>query len=150
MVRLATLLVGDQDRAEDVVQDAFVRVHRRWNRIDNHGGYLRTAVVNACRSHHRRQAMIRRREPTLRSTAETEADHGQTAAAEAPFEAAAADDELVHAVARLPYRRRAAIVLRYYADLADDDVAEALGVRPPTVRTLIHRGIAQLRKELPR
>lgn len=136
MVRLATLLVDDQARAEELVQDAFVRVHRRWDRIDNPGAYLRTAVVNACRSHHRRRAMVKRREPVLH------ADAGAVTSQH--------PDELGDALAALPYRRRAAIVLRYYADLPDDEIAEALGVRPPTVRTLIHRGLADLREELPR
>ena len=136
MVRLATLLVDDQARAEELVQDAFVRVHRRWARIDNPGAYLRTAVVNACRSHLRRRRLARHRDPLLHADADRVASQDP--------------DELTDALAALPYRRRAAIVLRYYADLPDAEIAAAIGVRPPTVRTLIHRGLADLRKDLPR
>ncbi|CAN5662764.1 hypothetical protein BH20ACT1_BH20ACT1_06640 [soil metagenome] len=63
MVRLATLLVGSDAVAEELVQDAFVAVHRRSSSVDNPGGYLRTSVVNACRSHQRRAALERRRLP---------------------------------------------------------------------------------------
>ena len=90
MVRLAHLLTGSNSVAEELVQDAFVRVHGKWDQIDAPGAYLRTAVVNACRSHHRRRVLERTRRPQL------------TGEATAP-----AHDELWDALARLSYRQRA-------------------------------------------
>lgn len=132
MVRLACLLVGSNEIAEELVQDAFVAVHRRWDGLVNPGGYLRTCVVNGCRSHQRRAALERRRRPR------PEADHTGLQA-----------DELWDALLRLPFRQRAALVLRYYEDATEGDIAAALDVRPATVRSLVHRGLAKLRAEVP-
>lgn len=130
MVRLAYLVVGSEAVAEELVQDAFVAVHRHWGTIANPGGYLRTSVVNACRSHQRRTGLERRRQPRPAPPAELGAD------------------ELWDALAQLPRNQRAALVLRYYEDAPEADIAAALGVRPTTVRSLVHRGLAQLRKEI--
>jgi len=130
MVQLAFLLIGDAAVADEVVQDAFLQVHRRWSRLDNPGGYLRTAVVNACRSHQRHRRVVERK-PIL-----------------APDPADLGANELGDALNKLPYRQRAALALRYFADLTDDDIATALDVRPATVRSLIHRGLAALRKDI--
>ncbi|MDQ3306536.1 MAG: sigma-70 family RNA polymerase sigma factor, partial [Actinomycetota bacterium] len=91
MVRLATLLVGSDAVAEELVQDAFVAVHRRWSSVDNPGGYLRTSVVNACRSHQRRAALERRRLPRPDEPAQLGAD------------------EVWDALAHLPHKQRAAL-----------------------------------------
>lgn len=131
MVRLACLLVGSNEVAEELVQDAFVAVHRRWDRLVNPGGHLRTSVVNGCRSHQRRAALERRRRPRPETN-----DVGLQA------------DELWDALLRLPYRQRAALVLRYYEDATEADIAAALDVRPATVRSLVHRGLAKLREEV--
>src|SRR5690606_6703786 len=124
MVRLAFLLVGDEAVAEELVQDAFLRVHGRWEQgIDHPKAYLRTAVVNACRSWGRR--------------ASRERDHHRRrleAVEDPPFAA----DELGDVLDRLPHRQRAAIVLRFYEDLPEAEIAAAIGCRPNTVRTLIH------------
>jgi RNA polymerase sigma-70 factor (sigma-E family) len=131
MVRLAHLLVGSNAVAEELVQDAFLEVHRRWSRIDNPGAYLRTSVVNRCRMHGRRRAVERRYVPDpLRVVTDPELD------------------ETWAALARLSPRRRAALVLRFYADMPEAEIAEALGCRPATVRSLVHRGLAQLREIL--
>ncbi|MEO6121219.1 MAG: SigE family RNA polymerase sigma factor [Acidimicrobiales bacterium] len=132
MVRLAYLLTGDRTAAEELVQDAFVSVHRSWPRVTSPPAYLRTSVVNACRSWGRRRTLeaVRRPQP-----------------AEPAFLVA---DELWDALGRLPERQRAAIVLRFYEDLPDADIAAALGCRPGTVRTAIHRGLAALRTEVQR
>ncbi len=74
MMRLGTLLVGSDAVAEELVQDALVAVHRRWSSVDNPGGYLRTSVVNACRSHQRCSALERRRAPRPDEAAQLGAD----------------------------------------------------------------------------
>ena len=131
-VRLAAVLVGELAIAEEVVQDAFVQVARRWDGLDNPAGYLRTAVVNGCRNHRRHLGTIRRRSP-----------------APLPLTVDAPElDELWAVLARLPARRRAALVLRYYEDLPVTEIARLLGCKPGTVSSLLHRGLADLRKVL--
>jgi RNA polymerase sigma-70 factor (sigma-E family) len=131
MVRLAYLMVGSTSVAEDLVQDAFARVHRHWDDAEHPKAYLRMAVVNACRSHLRRLALERayKRHPSVTG------DGVQSA-----------PDELFDALAALPARQRAALVLRFYEDLSEADIAVALGCRPGTVKSLVHRGLAELRK----
>ena len=133
MVRLAHLLTGSDSVAEELVQDAFVRVHGRWDQIDDPGPYLRTAVVNACRSHHRRRVLERTRRPQP--------------AVEA---AAPPHDEVWDALARLSYRQRAVLVLKFYEDMAERDIAAALGCRPGTVKSLTSRALEELRKVIER
>jgi len=132
MVRLAYLALGSRERAEDVVQDAFARVHLRWGAMVQPVAYLRAAVVNACRDDGRRLARYRHREPSL---LEPEAVEDQP-------------DELWDALSRLAPRQRAALVLRYYEGLQEPEIAEALGVRRGTVKSLLHRAIQQLREEI--
>lgn len=132
MVRLAFALTGSKALAEDVVQDSFVRVHTHWSRVQHPKAYLRTSVVNACKSAHRRQARERAR--TLRVVE--------------PVELGA--DELFDALERLPYRQRAAIVLRFYEGLPEADIAHLLGCRVGTVASLVHRGLAELRRVIER
>jgi RNA polymerase sigma factor (sigma-70 family) len=130
MARLAYLLTSDAGRADEIVQDAFLKVHASWDRIDNPIAYLRTAVVNGCRSHHRRVAIERRRPPEPAGVALLGAD------------------ELSDALANLDHRYRAVLALKYFCDLADDEVATVLRIRPATVRTRQRRALALLRKEL--
>lgn len=133
MVRVALLLTGSIETAQDVVQDSFVRVYGRWEQVRDPAGYLYRVVVNGCRSNHRRAA--REREVRNRATRQSA---GQAAAFEA--------DEMADALASLPYRQRAALVLRFYDDLSEADAARVLGCRPGTVGSLVHRGLAQLKK----
>lgn len=133
MVRLAHLITGSNEVAEDVVQEAFVRMYRNWHRADRPGAYLRTIVVNGCHSWHRRRRMERDRLP-------------QPAAEAIEPEAR----ELLDALARLGLRQRSALVLRYYADMSEADVAQALGCRPGTVKSLVHRGLRQLERMIER
>jgi RNA polymerase sigma factor (sigma-70 family) len=128
MVRLAALLLGSDALAEEVVQDCFIRVGRKWSHVQHPVAYLRTAVVNACRSQRRRAALERTHRPDATAASELGAD------------------ELWDALSQLPYKQRAALVLRFYEDLADDDIATALGCRPATVRSLVHRGLTHLRE----
>ena len=130
MVRLAYLMTGDRSAAEELVQDAFVRVHRSWSSATNPPAYLRVAVVNGCRSWWRRRMLERRRRPAA-------AEHSTLGAR-----------ELLDALDVLPSRQRTAVVLRFYEDLPDVDIARILGCREATVRTSIHRALQRLRKEM--
>ncbi|MEY2567050.1 MAG: hypothetical protein QOE35_1579 [Actinomycetota bacterium] len=133
LVRLAYLLTGSIEVAEELVQDAFLAARTSWSSVREPFPYLRSAVVNRTRSWGRRLQLERRHANTTREAA-----------------AGLQADEMWDALATLNERQRAAIVLRFYEDLPDDDIAELLGCRPATVRTAIHRGLAALRKEIDR
>ena len=110
-----------------MVQDAFVRVYRNWDRADQPGAFLRTIVVNRCRTWHRRRRMERERLPRP-----------------SPAGVDAEVHELLDALAHLGLRQRTALVLRFYADMSEADVAEALGCRPGTVKSLLRRSLRQM------
>ena len=137
-VRWATALVGRRDVAEDLAQDALERTGRRLSELDEPAAYLRRSVVNACRSWHRSDRRELRR---IRRV--TPADE-----ATGPSEISAPSREVLAALKMLPYPQRAAVVLRFWADWSDIDVATGLGCKPASVRVLVHRGIARLREEL--
>lgn len=132
MLRLGYLLTGDRETAAEIVQESFTRTYERWERLDNPGGYLRTAVVNRCNDHHRRR--VRRATVPVAEVVE-QAVHDP-------------DEILADVIARLRPKRRAAIVLRYYLDLPQDEIAEVLGVRRGTVKSLLHRALGELRAAL--
>jgi len=134
MVQLATLLLGRHDEAEDAVQDAFARVELRWDRLDHPGGYLRRCVVN------RAHDTLRRRSRDQRLVRQV----GK------PVSAELGADELSDALARLSPKKRTAVVLRFYAGLNEREIAEAMGIRPGTVKSTLHRALAQLREEIER
>jgi RNA polymerase sigma-70 factor (sigma-E family) len=135
---LAFLLTRDRAAAEDLAQEAFVKLAGRLRHLRNpeaFGAYLRRTVVNLCRAHFRRLRFERdylRRQPLPSSVA----------VAEEPR------DEVARALATLPYRQRAAIVLRYYEDLSEEQTAEAMETSPRAVNSLVSRGMAALRDEL--
>ncbi|MBD3783359.1 MAG: SigE family RNA polymerase sigma factor [Micrococcales bacterium] len=143
LVRLAWLLLHDEQEAEEVVQDAFVAAHRRWSRLrDEAAGaaYVRRAVVNGARSALRRRGVRERYVAVLAAE--------RAAAPPGPDEQAVAaeeHDELVRALTHLPQRQREVLVLRYYLDLPEAEIAEALGISPGSVKTHAHRGLAALR-----
>jgi RNA polymerase sigma factor (sigma-70 family) len=132
MIHLACLLVGSRSVAEEIVQDAFVVVGERWAVLEKPGGYLRSTVVNGCR-------MALRRRVTERRYA-----YGPSETIDAPTELI----ELRSALDQLSERGRAAIVLRYFVDLPDAEIAELLGCRVATVRSIVRRSLLTLRKEL--
>lgn len=132
LVRLAYLLTGQAAVAEEIVQDAFVASHRTVDRVRDPYAYVRAAVVNRCYSWGRRLKLERERRPAPPDPAELVAD------------------EMWDALATLSDRQRTAIVLRFYADLPDPEIAEVLGCRPATVRTAIFRGLRELRKVIDR
>ncbi len=133
MVRLATLMVGSRAVAEEVVQDAFASVSERWDGIDRPGAYLRTAVVNGCAQTLRRRSVE---------------DRHRTVAPENPSEIPEQLIELRSALDCLSDRQRIVVVLRYFVDMPDDEIAQTLDVKPSTVRSLAHRALAVLRREL--
>jgi RNA polymerase sigma factor (sigma-70 family) len=129
-VRLVYALLNPHDSAEDIVQEAFARVWERFGSIDNPSGFLRVTVVNLCRDAQRRQG--RERRPYVRLH-EPDAISDQTV-------------EMVELLMQLPYRQRATLVLRYWVGLSEAEIADALGCRPGTVKTLAQRGLRRLRK----
>jgi RNA polymerase sigma-70 factor (sigma-E family) len=133
LVRLASLLLGSSTVAEDVVQDAFAKLHQRRRRVDSPAAWLRTVVVNGCRNERRRWAVARR--------------HAHLLAVDS-VEPDAPVDELIGSLRSLPVRQRTVVVLRFYEDLPEADIAELLGIRLGTVKSRLHRALAQLREEV--
>ncbi len=140
LVRLATLLLRDQGRAEEVVQDAFVALHRRWSGLQEPVkavAYLRRSVVNGCRSTIRHRVVVDR-QPAERP--------GVAPSAEASVLVGEQRSELVEALRRLPRRQREVLVLRYFSDLSEADIAATLGISRGAVKSHSARGIAALKK----
>jgi RNA polymerase sigma-70 factor (sigma-E family) len=147
LLRLAVLIIRDQPTAEDVVQDVYTRLHARGHRagdLDEALTYLRAAVLNGCRSVLRHQAAgsrlgILRDWPYSRSTSRS-----------AEQEAIRAEDrdEVLRALATLPPRRREVLVLRYYLNLSEAQIAATLGISAGTVKSTAARGIAALARLL--
>ena len=135
MLRTAYLIVGSHAVAEEVVQEAFARMYRHFAAIDNPGGYLRTSVVRLCVQSRRRAAM----------EAERLALSFEPPATQEPE-----IDEMWARLAHLRPERRAVLVLRFYNDMTPSEIADTLGWRGATVRTRLHRGLADLRRELHR
>lgn len=143
LVRLATMLLGDQAAGEDVVQDVYARICARRDGFPADQltvSYFRTAVVNGCRSVHRRRAVAVR---FGRSVPAPFWDEPQPSAESA---ALLAEDRcrVLRALAALPRRQREALVLRYYQRLTEPEIAEAMGISRGTVKSTLHRGLAAL------
>lgn len=132
MTRLAFLLTGSEAVAEEVVQDAFAQVYERWDRLDRPGGYLRTCVVNGAR----RAGKRRSRELRVVSSSTDETSVAMEAR------------EMLDALGRLRPAWRAVVVLRFYGDMSQEEIAEALGMRLGTVKSSLHRALGQLREEI--
>lgn len=142
LVRLSTLLLRDVGAAEEVVQDAFVAMHGAWRRIreEEKGlAYLRRTVVNRSRSVLRRRVVADRHAPTPGPDAPS-AEYGALARIES--------DQVLACLRTLPPRQREALVLRYYADLSEAQIAETMRVSRGSVKTHTSRGIAALRAQL--
>ena len=142
LVRLAVLLVRDVASAEEVVQDAFVAVHGAWRRLrdaDKALAYLRRSVVNRSRSVLRRRAVSEKYAPK--------------GVPDAPSAENWAMGELersavIKALRGLPPRQREALVLRYYGDLSEAEIADAMGISKGAVKSHTARGMAALRMAL--
>jgi RNA polymerase sigma-70 factor (sigma-E family) len=138
LLRFAYLLCGDRQRAEDLLQDVLLAMHRRFGdrlELENPVGYARRALANANVSWARRGTS---RELLLDTLPDRAVEAGIDAADR---------DALWQALRRLPVRNRTVLVLRYYADAADEEIAAALGCRRGTVRSLASRGLAALRSD---
>jgi RNA polymerase sigma factor (sigma-70 family) len=146
LVRLATMVVGSRETAEDVVQDVFVGFQALSARQANPESplpYLRAAVLNRCRSALRRQ-VVARRFGTLRDV-----DYGLSQlSAEADAIRAQERREVLAALASLPARRREVLVLRYYLGLSEAEIASTLGISQGSVKSAAARGIAALARKL--
>ena len=134
MIRLAISLVDTRERAEEIVQDAFEKTLMAWRRLDRPGAYLRLAVINGCRSELRRRRVVR-------GAPNPTADDRLSSPA---------DSDMLDALRRLTPKRRIALTLRFYADLPEAEIAELMGVRLGTVKSLVSRGLADLRKVVTR
>ena len=143
LVRLALVMVGNLATAEDVVQDAFERLFRGWPGLHQRASglaYVRSSVLNGCRSVHRRAAVARRHAPRLAERPDASGPDGASAAADRR--------DLAAALRRLPRRQREVLVLRYYLDLDVAEIADTLRISPGTVRSTITRGLAGLTRLL--
>jgi RNA polymerase sigma-70 factor (sigma-E family) len=138
LVRLAVLMVGDQQAAEDVVQDAFLGLYRRWSALkdpDRALSYARSSVLNGCR-------MVLRARSSRDKIALAAPDDIESAEATALL--GEANREVLAALRRLPARQREAVVLRYYLDMTEDQAARAMRVSRGTVKSATSRGLAAL------
>jgi RNA polymerase sigma-70 factor (sigma-E family) len=141
-IRLAYLLTGDAALAEDLVQDAFVRVAGRLAHLRDPGAfdaYLRRTVVNLARSYLRRRKLERGYLERVRHEASAQA---------APEGSIEDRETLWRAMASLSDRQRSAIVLRFYEDLSEAQIADILRCRPGTVKSLVSRGLEAMRGEI--
>lgn len=144
LMRFAYLVTGNHDRAADAVQDALVAACQRWRRIVARGSpdaYLRRCVVNADTSRWRRFLRRERLEadPTF---------FARPGAGTDPAGKVVLEDAMWSLCLQLPARQRAAIVLRYYDDYSDAEIAAVLECSVSTVRSQIHRGLATLRNKI--
>jgi len=142
-VRLAYLLTGERALAEDLVQEAFVRLAGRLVHLrdpDAFPAYLRRTVVNLANSHYRRRKVER----AYLEREKTEAFMPPRSGANGVEDR----DELWQALERLPARQRAAVVLRFYEDLPESTIADLLQCRPGTVKSLLSRGLAGMREQI--
>ena len=141
LVRLAFIMLGDTGSAEDVVQDAFLGLYRRWGGLsdaDKALTYVRSSVLNGCRTLLRRQS---RRDRVVLAEPDMESAEARALLDEE-------HREVLAAIRRLPDRQREAVVLRFYLDLPEDKVAEAMQVSRGTVKSATSRGVAAVGRML--
>jgi RNA polymerase sigma-70 factor (sigma-E family) len=135
LVRFGTLLVGDRAGGEDVAQAALVEVHGRWQRVEHPAAYIRSTMVRLAGKWGRRRSSGERPAPISPDA---------VAALDTSDDVAVADG-VRRALATLPLEQRAVLVLRYYEDRSEDDIAHLLGIAPGTVKSRASRGLAALR-----
>jgi RNA polymerase sigma-70 factor (sigma-E family) len=142
LVRLARIFVDDRNAAEDLVQEAFIRLARSAHRIEDQSkaaAYLRSIVLNLARDNNRRGLVsLRHHLPQDERRASTEDE----------IELQEDQQEVIDALRELPHRQRTALVLRYYEELGIDDIADAMGISRNSVKTHLKRGLAALEDRL--
>jgi RNA polymerase sigma-70 factor (sigma-E family) len=142
LVRIAALLLDDYSLSEEVVQDAYVKVHASWRRIrepEAAEAYLRTTVLNLARSRLRRRMVAAKHAPKSLPDAPS-AEHGALEQLER--------DRVIRALHTLPPRQRECLVLRYYADLSEAQIAQTMGISAGAVKSHASRGMNALRTAL--
>jgi RNA polymerase sigma-70 factor (sigma-E family) len=140
LIRLALLLVDEPATAEDVVQEAFTALHRNWRNLRDAAaavGYLRTSVVNGSRSVLRRRKTAREYTPPHVANARS---------AESMAMLTAEHQSVVKALSQLPPRQREVLVLRYYGNLTETEIADATGISKGTVKSTASRALEALQK----
>jgi len=141
LIRLAVVMLGDRPAAEDVVQEAFCGLYRRWDHLDDPGNalrYLRSSVLNGCRSVLRNRGRLRLR---------LGQDPGRPDSVESAESTALVGEEhraVLAALRRLPDRQREALVLRFYLELSEAEIAQAMGISQGTVKSTVSRALAAL------
>ena len=160
LVRLARLFVDDRDAAEDLVQEAFLRLARSAHRIsdiDRAPAYLRSIVLNLARDHNRRGLVSLRHHSTsvratsIRSTSIGRGEDADSAPAPSTPDLLVRSEDhrmVIDAVRSLPVRQRDCITLRYFEELGIDAIATTLGLSPNSVKTHLQRGLAGLERSL--
>jgi RNA polymerase sigma-70 factor (ECF subfamily) len=144
LVRLARLFTDDRNAAEDLVQEAFIRLHRSADRIrdpDRAAPYLRSILLNLARDHNRRGLMSLRHSEALTPAASPEA----------PEDRVILNDEqagLIAALEELPARQRECLLLRFYFDLTEREIGATLDISPNSVKTHCRRGMNSLRRTM--
>jgi RNA polymerase sigma-70 factor (sigma-E family) len=145
LIRLAVVMLGDRPAAEDVVQEAFCGLYRRWDHLDdpqNALRYVRSSVLNGCRSVLRNQSRLRSRPGPQPGGPDT---------AESAESAALVGEEhraVLAALRRLPDRQREALVLRFYLELSEAEIAQSMGISQGTVKSTVSRALAALGRVL--
>jgi RNA polymerase sigma-70 factor (sigma-E family) len=144
LVKLAKIMLGDQAAAEDVVQDAFLGLYRKWPALRDQSlalGYLRASVLNGCRTAHRGRTRRDRALLLFRKVEDVVSAEESTLVGEA-------NRAVLAALRALPARQREAVVLRYYLDLSEAQAAQAMNVARGTVKSATSRGLASLARML--
>ena len=153
LVRLAVVMTGDRAAAEDIVQDAFFGLYRRWDQLPDMTAplaYLRVSVVNGCRTALRRRSRFSLwsgpgADDSLDEVAPAAGFGGAAGLAESAEASVLLSEEqraVAAALRRLPQRQREAVVLRYYLDLSEEETAQVMGVARGTVKSATHRALA--------
>jgi RNA polymerase sigma-70 factor (sigma-E family) len=145
MIRIALLMLGDRSAAEDVVQEAFFGLFRRWHGLNDTGkaeAYIRSAVLNGCRD------AVKRRDRSTRRDLATAFDLLEPISAEAAALISEDRRRILAGLRLLPGRQREALVCRYYLELSEEETASAMGVSRGTVKSTTSRAIAALGRML--
>jgi RNA polymerase sigma-70 factor (sigma-E family) len=140
LIRLAVVMLGDRPAAEDVVQEAFCGLYRRWAHLADTGkalSYLRSSILNGCRSELRQRVRSERRAAKAPPVADAaSAEHAALIGEE--------HHQVLTALRQLPRRQREALVLRFYLDLSEPEIATSMGISHGTVKSTTSRALAAL------